>query len=374
MIPIELCGQTRDKEQIDIYFNGKKLSFISCAFVKGNVFYLPIDERSEWTFDSDEVNSQLMLQGTNSCCLITEKGFFLFDKENAYSHYLIKKEGHTFSNATVLSDCFDATIAWEWNTATLYITNVQSFDGYRSMPDDMLSEQYNYPRYNNVYMYIDGILEKVESEQLAVKTKEGTRIKLKVHPFSKIDEVVNSTRYNMYNYSKLVEGQKSRFCFRCIYDDTFKELNLMCEEIAEINNAYRYKKMLYTKESWNEFSNKLLNLTESEKESDIDYHINNDSASVKVLRKIISVQPDAWHNQRVFKAMLADFLPEDKLRRNLLLISVEEEIPKELERCSGNSFDNMRISIMKKKLIRACGCSESIAHEIVNAWIKVFSI
>ena len=51
--------------------------------------------------------------------------------------------------------------------------------------------------------------------------------------------------------------------------------------------------------------------------------------------------PDAWNNAKLFKALLMDYYPEDKLLRNLIFTCVEERIPQKMVKL--NSCNNMEI-------------------------------
>ena len=62
-----------------------------------------------------------------------------------------------------------------------------------------------------------------------------------------------------------------------------------------------------------------------------------------------------------------DYIPTDKARRNLLCISVEEHIPNDI--CSYSEITNIEKSSFKKRLVKASGCEESFAAEIVLLWI-----
>ena len=42
-----------------------------------------------------------------------------------------------------------------------------------------------------------------------------------------------------------------------------------------------------------------------------------------IISKILADYSDAWKDAKRFKALLLDFLPEDKRLRNLIVISVE---------------------------------------------------
>ena len=86
-----------------------------------------------------------------------------------------------------------------------------------------------------------------------------------------------------------------------------------------------------------------------------------------VLISIFQDFPQAWKDAKRFKALLMDYIPTDKARRNLLCISVEEHIPNDI--CSYSEITNIEKSSFKKRLVKASGCEESFAAEIVLLWI-----
>ena len=86
-----------------------------------------------------------------------------------------------------------------------------------------------------------------------------------------------------------------------------------------------------------------------------------------IIKQILSLYPDVWKDKKRFRALLCDLLPEDKLRRNLISISVDESIPNDIaEKYEISEIEKSRLS---KVLIGACGCGENIATEIIELWI-----
>lgn len=90
------------------------------------------------------------------------------------------------------------------------------------------------------------------------------------------------------------------------------------------------------------------------------------------LNKIINTYPDVWLDYKRFKALLMDFFPEDKITRNLLLISSEEKIPEEIK-------NKMQLSLQERKafskrIVSACNCNTEDADRIVGLWIEAFGI
>ena len=86
-----------------------------------------------------------------------------------------------------------------------------------------------------------------------------------------------------------------------------------------------------------------------------------------IISKILADYPDAWKDAKRFKALLLDFLPEDKRLRNLIVISVEERIPDDI--FQSKSEDALQENAYVKRLVNAVGCSNDDARVVVNLWI-----
>lgn len=89
-----------------------------------------------------------------------------------------------------------------------------------------------------------------------------------------------------------------------------------------------------------------------------------------VLVQIFEKYPDIWLDNKRFKALLADYLPEDKLKRNLIMMCIEECIPNEImQKDTVSKTDHLRY---RKRLINACGCSDVLSEEIISIWVEAF--
>ena len=66
-----------------------------------------------------------------------------------------------------------------------------------------------------------------------------------------------------------------------------------------------------------------------------------------------------------------DFIPLDKVRRNLLSISVEEHIPNDIE--TTDEITEMLRNSLKNRLMNASGCQEILASEVVSLWINAIT-
>lgn len=90
------------------------------------------------------------------------------------------------------------------------------------------------------------------------------------------------------------------------------------------------------------------------------------------LSAIIANYPCVWENAKKMKALLLDYYPEDKLTRNLIFSSVEEQIPHDiasLEICTKSE-----VYRFSKRLVDSRGCMQEKAEEIVKLWIEALGI
>lgn len=86
-----------------------------------------------------------------------------------------------------------------------------------------------------------------------------------------------------------------------------------------------------------------------------------------IIKKILSSYPEVWKDKKRFRALLNDLLPDDKLRRNLIYLCTEENIPDDIE--GRSKISDIEKSRLEKVLIKACGCGDNLASEIVGLWI-----
>lgn len=90
-----------------------------------------------------------------------------------------------------------------------------------------------------------------------------------------------------------------------------------------------------------------------------------------ILKRILTEYPDSWKNEKLFKAILADFLPGDEyiLFRNLLRFCVIEKIPEDMK--GQKNLPSMKLHFYKKRLVNHYGCSEENALEVLSIWKNV---
>lgn len=90
------------------------------------------------------------------------------------------------------------------------------------------------------------------------------------------------------------------------------------------------------------------------------------------LKVVIEKYPDIWEYDHLFRAVLMDIYPEEKLIRNLLRVSVEERIPHQLKEMNQYSF--VKRFELSKSMVEAYGCSKEMADLIVDLWIEAFGL
>lgn len=90
-----------------------------------------------------------------------------------------------------------------------------------------------------------------------------------------------------------------------------------------------------------------------------------------ILNRILTEYPDSWKDEKLFKALLADFLPGDEyiLFRNLLRFCVIEKIPEDMKQ--QKNLNSIKLHFYKKRLVNHYGCSEANALEALTIWKNV---
>ena len=94
--------------------------------------------------------------------------------------------------------------------------------------------------------------------------------------------------------------------------------------------------------------------------------MNDISKNDNVLCHLLIKYPDILSDIRLLKALLLDYIPSDKLKRNLLIGCLEEDIPQEISTIKNMSSQHMYR--FEERLIKAYGCNRMIANEVINMW------
>ena len=91
-----------------------------------------------------------------------------------------------------------------------------------------------------------------------------------------------------------------------------------------------------------------------------------------VLEEMIDKYPEIWRDKTRFRELAEEYFRDNKLYKNLLVISVEETIPIGIG--IHETIPNNLIDIFCDRITSACGCSCELAKEIVMAWIFVLGV
>mgnify|MGYP000317855707 FL=1 len=96
--------------------------------------------------------------------------------------------------------------------------------------------------------------------------------------------------------------------------------------------------------------------------------MNDISKNDNVLCHLLIKYPDILSDIRLLKALLLDYIPSDKLKRNLLIGCLEEDIPQEISTIKNMSSQHMYR--FEERLTKAYGCNRMIANEVINMWYE----
>lgn len=75
------------------------------------------------------------------------------------------------------------------------------------------------------------------------------------------------------------------------------------------------------------------------------------------LKTMNEKHPRIWQNKEQFRKVVAELFSNDKLYKNLVLISVEESIPDDI--MLEKALSNTLIESLYMRLTSACGCSQN---------------
>jgi O-acetyl-ADP-ribose deacetylase (regulator of RNase III) len=87
-----------------------------------------------------------------------------------------------------------------------------------------------------------------------------------------------------------------------------------------------------------------------------------------VLCDLVIKYPAILSDIRLFKALILDYIPNDKLKRNLLIGCLEEDIPQEIS--SIKDISSQQMYRFEEKLVKAYGCNHMIANEVIEMWYE----
>ena len=87
-----------------------------------------------------------------------------------------------------------------------------------------------------------------------------------------------------------------------------------------------------------------------------------------VLCDLVIKYPAILSDIRLFKALILDYIPNDKLKRNLLIGCLEEDIPQEIS--SIKDISSQQMYRFEEKLVKAYGCNHILANEVIEMWYE----
>ena len=96
--------------------------------------------------------------------------------------------------------------------------------------------------------------------------------------------------------------------------------------------------------------------------------MNDKNQRKNVLCDLVIKYPDVLSDIRLFKALILDYIPNDKLKRNLLIGCLEEDIPQEIS--SIKDISSQQMYRFEEKLVKAYGCNHMIANEVIEMWYE----
>ena len=94
--------------------------------------------------------------------------------------------------------------------------------------------------------------------------------------------------------------------------------------------------------------------------------MNDKNQRKNVLCDLVIKYSDVLSDIRLFKVLILDYIPNDKLKRNLLIGCLEEDIPQEISLIKDISSQQMYR--FEEKLAKAYGCNHMIANEVIEMW------
>jgi len=138
MLPFEYCIFHEDVDISSIYIDGFKYRNNGNAFFNNGVLYFRYD----------------------FVCEKTENKMYGGQPEFVPARFLIKWH--------------DLTIAWEAETNTIYIASVLHYDGYRKIPEEIMSSDTDYKRFLEGFYYVDAKIIKTD-DRIEIIRYEGER-------------------------------------------------------------------------------------------------------------------------------------------------------------------------------------------------------
>lgn len=92
-----------------------------------------------------------------------------------------------------------------------------------------------------------------------------------------------------------------------------------------------------------------------------------DNSETNVIEDILEQFPDIWRDKKRFQSILMDFLPDNRLLRNLIMGCISEGIVADIVLSKG--YKKNEIQVLTKRLSNAFGCQKGISEQIVWNWV-----
>ncbi|SEQ84838.1 hypothetical protein SAMN02910369_02534 [Lachnospiraceae bacterium NE2001] len=220
-----------------------------------------------------------------------------------------------------------------------------------------------YSIYDTDYMDV-----KRDSCEIA-KRLNNNSVDKRVNNYDQYVEILRKELINNDN-KKLNQWQVDRFLWwNDLYNnlgitsnDVYKDMEMILNDVSSDNHNLSSTIKLVEK------NNILVNNTLNKTITQQTYKHYTDVCLMKIVKDYAYLLED---NKRM-KAILMDFYPNEKLKRNLLLACVEENIVKEL--INKTICERTDIYRFEKRIIDAYGCSPEKAREMVDLWISALEI
>lgn len=92
----------------------------------------------------------------------------------------------------------------------------------------------------------------------------------------------------------------------------------------------------------------------------------------RILARIVKDYPDALSDRKKLQALFSDFFPQDRLKRNILLMVFDDGITEEMQ--TATTLDTMALHRYVKSVSQGYGIKTESAEEAVLAWARAMGL
>lgn len=92
----------------------------------------------------------------------------------------------------------------------------------------------------------------------------------------------------------------------------------------------------------------------------------------RILARIVKDYPDALSDRKKLQALFSDFFPQDRLKRNILLMVFDDGITEEMQ--AATTLDTMALHRYVKSVSQGYGIKTESAEEAVLAWARAMGL